>query len=96
MSKSSFAVKYHLPQYRKTVIVLGVTSIYPNLNGVLFCTEDGRNHQVESCDMSDNMLCGMSIDYHLTEEDMSFDREWADKTESQFQVIDGRKYYYEH
>ena len=91
MSKSSFAVKYHLPQYRKSVVVLGVTSIVPNLNGVLMFTENGRHHQVESCDMSDNMLCGMSIDYHLTEEDISFDQEWADNHESQFQVIDGRK-----
>ena len=91
MSKSSFAVKYHLPQYRKSVVVLGVTSIVPNLNGVLMFTENGQNHFIESCDMSDNMLCGMCIDYHLTEEDISFDQEWAEKTESQFQVIDGRK-----
>ena len=90
MAKSSFSVRYHLPAYRKTVAVLGVTSIYPNLNGVLFCTEDGRNHQVESHEMPDKMLAGMSIDYNLTEEDMSFDQEWADNHECQFEVIDGR------
>ena len=90
MSKSSFGVKYHLPAYRKSVVVLGVTSIYPNLNGVLFCTEDGRNHQVESCDMPDKMLCGMSIEYDFDEESIEFDREWADKNECQFEVIDGR------
>lgn len=88
--KKSFAVQYHLPQYRKTVVVLGVTSIVPNLNGVLMFTENGRNHQVESCDMTDKMLCGMSIDYDITEEDIEFNREWAETHESQFELIDGR------
>lgn len=90
MSKASFAVRYHLPAYRKTVVVLGVTSICPNLNGVLFYTENGRNHQVESHEMPDKMLAGMSIDYSYTEEDTSFEQEWADKYDCQFQVIDGR------
>ena len=90
MSKASFAVHYHLPAYRKTVVVLGVTSIYPNLNGVLFCTENGSNHQVESHDMSDKMLTGMCIEYDYSEECLSFDQEEARVTEHQFELIDGR------
>ena len=90
MSKASFAVQYHLPAYGKTVVVLGVTSIVPNLNGVLMFTENGRHHQVESYEMPDKMLCGMSIDYNITEEDIEFNRELADEYDCQFELIDGR------
>lgn len=90
MSKASFAVQYQLPAYRKIVVVLGVTSIVPNLNGVLMFTENGRHHQVESYKMPDNMLCGMSIYYDITEEDIDLNRAWADKYDCQFELIDGR------
>ena len=90
MSKASFAVQYCLPEYRKKVVVLGVTSIVPNLNGVLMFTENGRHHQVESYEMPDNMLCGMSIDYDFKEEEIEVNHEWADKYDCQFELIDGR------
>lgn len=47
MSKRSFGVR--LPQ--KNLIILGVTSIMPNLNGVLIQTEILESYQVESYDM---------------------------------------------
>ena len=90
MSKASFAVQYHLSRYRKVVVVLGVTSIVPNLNGVLMFTENGRHHQVESYEMPDKMLCGMSINYDITEEDIEFNHEWAENYDCQFELIDGR------
>lgn len=96
MSKSSFTVRYHLPKYRKTVVVLGVTSIYPNLNGFLFCTEDGKNHQVESHELDDKMLTGMSFEYDTSDEDIEFDFKQAQQSESQFQLIDGRNGYYDY
>jgi len=47
MMKTSFGVAYH----EKKVVILGVTSIMPNLNGVLFNTENRRGYQIESHDM---------------------------------------------
>lgn len=88
MSKSSFGVYYHLK--RKSVIVLGVTSILPNLNGVLFCTEDRQGHQVECHEMKEKMLAGMSIDYDVTEEDIEYEKTWAEEHECEFVLIDGR------
>ena len=64
MIKSSFAVGYQLNS--KTVNVLGVTSIVPNLNGVLFFTEDGENHFIESHEMNE-VLGNMFIDYDQSE-----------------------------
>lgn len=43
--KSSFSVGYRLN--RKTYVIMGVSSIVPNLNGILFFTEDGENVQIE-------------------------------------------------
>lgn len=60
MFKSSFAVGYR--KDRKSCVVLGVTSIVPNLNGILFFTEDGENHFIESHEIP-NGLCNMYIDY---------------------------------
>ena len=67
MSKSSFTVVY--PKNNKEVIVSGVTSIFPNLNGFLFCTEDGQNHFIESCDLIDQGLSGISFEYQYTDDD---------------------------
>ncbi len=50
MSKSSFTVGYQLRG--QTHVLLGVTSIVPNLNGFLFFTEDGHNHMVEHHELS--------------------------------------------
>lgn len=61
MSKSSFAVGFRIN--RETVVVLGVTSIVPNMNGVLFFTEDGKNYEVEAHNMKDGILPNMFIDY---------------------------------
>lgn len=43
--KSSFSVGYRLNG--KTYVIMGVSSIVPNLNGILFFTEDGENVQIE-------------------------------------------------
>lgn len=58
--KDSFTVGYQ--QGRVTHIVCGVTSIVPNLNGVLMFTKDGRNHFIESYDMN-GLLGNMFIEY---------------------------------
>lgn len=60
MIKASFAVGYR--KGRESHVVLGVTSIVPNLNGVLMFTEDGENHFIESCEIP-NGLCNAYIDY---------------------------------
>ena len=67
MSKSSFTVVY--PKGNKEVVVSGVTSIFPNLNGFLFCTEDGENHFIESCDLIDQGLSSISFEYQYTDTD---------------------------
>lgn len=90
MINRSFAVEYTLPQYRKTVIVLGVTSIVPNMNGVLMFTENGDNHFIESYDMKDKMLSGMSIDYDMTEEDIQYTSDYCERNERKFVLVDGR------
>lgn len=46
MSKSTFAVGYDYNGDKH--IVLGVTSIVPNRNGILMFTEDGENHEIEA------------------------------------------------
>ena len=48
MAKNSFDVAYH----EKKVVILGVTSIFPNLNGVLFQTEDQKGYQIEDYEMT--------------------------------------------
>ena len=45
--KTSFAVAIH----EKKLIIIGVTSIVPNLNGILFQTEDRRGYQLYSDEM---------------------------------------------
>lgn len=49
MSKRSFAVGYRIE--RKNYVVLGVTSIVPNMNGILMFTEDGNNHSIEQYEL---------------------------------------------
>lgn len=46
MIKTSFTVSYRKNGVRH--IILGVTSIVPNLNGLLLFTEDGKGYQIES------------------------------------------------
>lgn len=81
MIKASFAVGYQSfkGESSNIIVVLGVTSIVPNLNGVLFFTEDRENHFIESCDMNE-VLGNMFISY---EEDLD---EYKDYT-----IIDHRK-----
>jgi len=43
----SFNVCINRPEGQDSVIILGVTSICPNLGGVLFFTENGHNYQLE-------------------------------------------------
>ncbi len=67
MIKSSFTVGFVLGEKRH--IIYGVNSIYPNMNGVLFCTEDRENYQVE-CDSltGGNILGNMYIEYSTPED----------------------------
>lgn len=60
MSKPTFAVGYDHNGDKH--IVLGVTSIVPNRNGILMFTEDGENHEVEA-DGEDVFLKEMFITY---------------------------------
>ena len=73
MIKTSFTVGYRLNRQRH--IILGVTSIVPNLNGVLFFTEDGKNHFVESWELKFDSLSGMFISYDPEDEVVSVDEE---------------------
>ena len=66
MIKTSFTVGYmkFIGNEVESHVVLGVTSIVPNLNGILFFTEDGENHFVESHELRFNTLAGMLITYN--------------------------------
>lgn len=65
--KSSFTVGFVLGDKRH--VVYGVTSIVPNMNGVLFFTENRENFQVESHQMtSGNILGNMYIEYSTSED----------------------------
>ena len=55
MCKSRFTVSYLSPS-NPEICVLGVTSIVPNLNGLLLFTEDGEGFQIESYEMAMEML----------------------------------------
>lgn len=69
--KSSFTVTYKDAQHIHN-IVLGVTSIMPNLNGLLLQTEDGHGIQIESWQMA----CGIQlyVEYNeLSEDDINPD-----------------------
>ena len=90
MSKASFAVRIHLLKERKYIRLLGVTSVYPNLNGFLFCTEDRGSYQVEHHELSDGMLTGICFEYDITEEDVEYEFKEAQKNEMTYQIIDGR------
>lgn len=60
MIKTSFAVSFR--HNDKSYAVLGVTSVLPNLNGVLFCTENKEHFYIESYEIP-NGLEDMRIDY---------------------------------
>ena len=56
--RNSFAVAYH----EKKVVILGVTSIMPNLNGVLLNTENRLGYQIEAHDMKEQNTT-LNIEY---------------------------------
>lgn len=64
--KSSFTVGYRLN--KQNHVVLGVTSIVPNMNGFLMFTEDGKNHFVESWELKYDTLVGMYMSYEIEDE----------------------------
>ena len=66
MINTSFTVGYQ--KKGKTHVVVGVTSIVPNLNGILMFTRDGENHFVESYDLVDGILPNMFIEYSNSED----------------------------
>jgi hypothetical protein len=55
MSKMSFAVAIH----NKKLVIEGVTSIVPNLNGILLQTEDRHGYQIEAHEMEDHIQLGI-------------------------------------
>ena len=72
--KTHFTVGYRMN--RKRHIVLGVTSIVPNMNGILMFTEDGKNHFIESWELRcDDTLGGMFISYDPEDEELFLDTE---------------------
>ena len=79
--KKSFSVGYRLP-HKGTTVVLGVTSIVPNLNGVLLFVEDGDHVQIEAHMMTDGLLGNMFIEYEPVLEDL---------TDMGYTVIDHRE-----
>ena len=65
--KGSFAVGYRMN--RVTKVVLGVTSIVPNLNGVLLFVENGRHIQIEKHELvGGDLLPNMFISYEDRED----------------------------
>lgn len=65
--KNSFTVGFVLGG--KKIVILGVTSIHPNMNGVLFTTENSIGYQVESHQMTGgNILGNLYIEYSEPED----------------------------
>ena len=73
MINKSFTVGFMKKGSRRTTIVSGVTSIVPNLNGVLMFTRSGENFFVESCDLVDGILPNMFIEYSTSEDIAQYD-----------------------
>lgn len=91
MINKSFTVSYRTHGVRHTV--LGVTSIVPNLNGLLFFTEDGHGHQIESCDMrcrrDESPFKRLCIEYS-NDEDIDGEFYNAKQEPSNYKVYDHR------
>lgn len=66
--KSSFTVMFESQTSNTATLITGVTSVVPNLNGFLFFTEDGENYQIESHELIDNGLSGISFEYFSDED----------------------------
>lgn len=90
----SFTVCFKRPKSNVDVVIIGVTSIFPNMNGILFATEDTQCYLVEYLEMVDdngtNMLCNMRIEYS-TEEDIAWYLQNASDKPEEFYVLDGRE-----
>lgn len=70
MAKSSFTVGYtlHIGDTYENHVVLGATSIVPNLNGFLIFTEDGKNHFISSWELTHETLTGVYLSYEFEDE----------------------------
>lgn len=93
MVKSSFTVSYRFVNSSKRVVILGVTSIVPNLNGVLFRTENGEDHQVESHQMIYGRGCysdlpNVHIEYSAEDDLQSY---FEEAEVDHITLIDGRE-----
>lgn len=89
MSKKSFTVGFNLGT--KRYVIYGVTAIFPNLNGVLFQTENGKGFQIESHEMPyQNLLGGMFIEYS-TEEDFEDHESLKEASPDKYEILDMRK-----
>lgn len=83
MSKRSFTAVFTDPSKStdKEIILTGVTGIYPNMNGFLFCTEDRVNYQWDFNSMS------IVIEYY---DDEVIDKYLKEKLE-EFIILDHRE-----
>ena len=95
MSKSSFTV-YYKSAKGPFVTVLGVTSIMPNMNGILFQTENGEGHEIEAyqmnCVKGASIVAGISIEYSTEEEIREcLDMARTVNNATKYIVIDGRQ-----
>ena len=68
MFNSSFTVRFRKMEAKHSTVVLGVTAVVPNLNGLLLFTEDGKGYQIESHEMlsydeGDSLHIRMKIEY---------------------------------
>lgn len=87
MFKSSFTVCY-TSHGNPEMCILGVTSIVPNLNGLLLFTEDGENFQIENYEMT----CGdLSPSARLYIEYSSDEDIQEDLNNPEVKVFDHRK-----
>ena len=73
MIKASFTVGFMKKNSRRTTVVSGVTSIVPNLNGILMFTRNGENFFVESFELVDGILPNMFIEYSTSEDIAQYD-----------------------
>ena len=91
MINKSFTVSYRVYGVHHTV--LGVTSIVPNLNGLLFFTEDGKNHQIESHEMrirgDESPYKRLCVEYS-NEEDIADEFDLASEEPFRYEVHDHR------
>ena len=67
--KNSFTV-FIGDHTNRTIVITGVTSMMPNLNGFLFNTEDREGFQIEKHELVNGGISNISFEYDYTEDDI--------------------------